>query len=50
MAQMETAEIRVLIVAGYWITSHERNEDIREDMGITNINTIPVIKTIKRRD
>jgi len=40
MRRVQTAEMRfVRAVAGYRMTDHKRNEDIRE-LGITDVNTI----------
>jgi hypothetical protein len=47
MRRIEIPEMYFLrAVAGYRITRHKRNDDIREEWGITDINT--VIKAINR--
>jgi len=41
MSRMETAEMRfVITVTGYRRKDHKRDEDIREELGITGISTI----------
>jgi hypothetical protein len=44
---METSQMLLLrAVAGYRMTDHKRDEDVKEELKITDVSSVGVIKTV----